>query len=68
LVKRAGQEQGIKITKTGCLGPCGEGPTLAVYPDGIWYRAVAVADAPELVEEHLLNDRLVGRLIDPIMQ
>ena len=68
LVKRAGQERGIRITKTGCMGRCGEGPTLAVYPDGIWYRAVTVADAPELVEEHLLNDRLVGRLIDAIMQ
>lgn len=68
LVKRAGQEQGIRITKTGCMGRCGEGPTVAVYPDGIWYRAVTVADAPELVEEHFLNDRLVARLIDAIMQ
>jgi sirohydrochlorin cobaltochelatase len=68
LVKHAGHELGIKITKTGCMGRCGEGPTLAVYPDGIWYRAVTVADAPEIVEEHLLNDRLVGRLIDAIMQ
>jgi sirohydrochlorin cobaltochelatase len=68
LVKHAGQEQGIRITKTGCMGRCGEGPTVAVYPDGVWYRAVSVADAHELVEEHLLNDRLVGRLIDAIMQ
>lgn len=68
LIKRAGHEQGIRITKTACMGRCGEGPTVAVYPDGIWYRAVTVADAPELVEEHFLNDRLVGRLIDAIMQ
>jgi sirohydrochlorin cobaltochelatase len=68
LVKHVGQEQGIRITKTGCMGRCGEGPTLVVYPDGIWYRAVTVADAPQLVEEHLLNDRLVGHLVDAIMQ
>lgn len=68
LIKQAGHEQGIKVTKTGCMGRCGEGPTVAVYPDGIWYRAVTVANATELVEEHFLNDRLVGRLVDAIMQ
>jgi sirohydrochlorin cobaltochelatase len=68
LIRSAGQAQGIRITKTGCMGRCGEGPTVAVYPDGIWYRTVTVADAPELVQEHFLNDRLVARLIDAIMQ
>jgi (2Fe-2S) ferredoxin len=58
----------IKITRTLCMGRCGEGPTVAVYPDGIWYRAVKPEDAPELVQEHLLQDRLVARLVDNIMQ
>ena len=63
----AGQEQTIKITRTSCMGRCGEGPTVAVYPDGIWYRGVHEEDASELVGEHLLKDRIVGRLIDNIM-
>ena len=42
-----------------CMGRCGEGPTVVVYPDGIWYRGVVAADADELVQEHLLGDRLV---------
>jgi (2Fe-2S) ferredoxin len=50
------------------MGRCGEGPTVAVYPDGIWYRDVRESDAAELVREHLLSDRLVGRLVDTIMQ
>jgi sirohydrochlorin cobaltochelatase len=68
LLKRAGHEQSVRVTRTGCMGRCGEGPTVAVYPDGIWYRGVKVEDAPELVEEHLVNDRLVARLVDAIMQ
>ena len=68
LVKQAGRELDIKITQTLCMGRCGEGPTVAVYPDGIWYRAVQAADAEELVGEHLIGDRLVGRLVDNIMQ
>jgi sirohydrochlorin ferrochelatase/(2Fe-2S) ferredoxin len=67
-VRDAGRERDIRITKTACMGRCGEGPTVAVYPDGVWYRGVAEADAAELVREHLLADRLVGRLVDNIMQ
>jgi (2Fe-2S) ferredoxin len=33
-----------------------------VYPDGVWYAQVRAADVPELVEEHILNGRVVRRL------
>lgn len=33
-----------------------------VYPDGIWYAQVLPADVQEIVEEHLLNGRVVARL------
>lgn len=68
MVKDAGRERDILITRSGCMGRCGEGPTVAVYPDGIWYRGVREEDAPELVNDHLLGDRLVTRLVDNIMQ
>ncbi len=68
LLKDAGREVDIKVTRTLCMGRCGEGPTVAVYPDGIWYRGVQETDARELVDEHLLRDRLVSRLVDNIMQ
>jgi sirohydrochlorin ferrochelatase/(2Fe-2S) ferredoxin len=67
-LKRIGREREIRITRTSCMGRCGEGPTVAVYPDGIWYRAVNPADANELVDQHLVGDRLIARLIDGIMQ
>ena len=67
-LKRAGCENQIRVTKTSCMGRCGEGPTVAVYPDGVWYRGVTASDAAELVEAHLVHDRLVARLIDGIMQ
>ena len=67
-IRRIDREREIRITKTSCMGRCGEGPTVAVYPDGIWYRGVRAADAAELVQRHLVGDRLVARLIDAIMQ
>ncbi len=67
-LRRVGREREIRVTRTSCMGRCGEGPTVAVYPDGIWYRGVTPADANELVDCHLIGDRLVGRLVDAIMQ
>ncbi|HEU4730730.1 MAG TPA: CbiX/SirB N-terminal domain-containing protein [Kofleriaceae bacterium] len=67
-IKDAGRDHDIRVTRTHCMGRCGEGPTVAVYPDGIWYRGVTERDAAELVHDHLLGGRLVGRLVDHIMQ
>jgi sirohydrochlorin cobaltochelatase len=67
-VQTAGRAREIRVTQTACMGRCGEGPTVAVYPDGVWYRGVAASDADEIVREHLVGDRLVGRLVDDILQ
>jgi (2Fe-2S) ferredoxin len=67
LVRDAALDHDVRITRTSCLGRCGEGPTVAVYPDGVWYRGVATADAAELVREHVVGDRLVARLVDQIV-
>jgi sirohydrochlorin cobaltochelatase len=67
-VKHAGRGRDIRVTRTSCMGRCGEGPTVVVYPDGIWYRNVKSSDAGELVKEHLFADRIVARLVDNIMQ
>jgi sirohydrochlorin cobaltochelatase len=67
-IKDSRRRDHIRVTRTSCMGRCGEGPTVAVYPDGIWYRGVRADDAEELVREHLLGDRLVARLVDNIMQ
>jgi sirohydrochlorin cobaltochelatase len=66
-VKGSGSAREIKVTRTACMGRCGEGPTVAIYPDGVWYRGVREQDAPEIVTEHLIGDRLVSRLVDDIL-
>lgn len=68
LIKQAGIAADVRVTRTGCMGRCGEGPTLVIYPDGVWYRGVEQDDAAALVTEHLVGDRIVARLVDNIMQ
>jgi cob(I)alamin adenosyltransferase len=53
----------VKCTLTGCLGVCGGGPIVAVYPDGIWYHHVDEAALERIVNEHILGDQPVDELI-----
>ena len=53
----------VKITKTGCLKVCEEGPVVVVYPEGVWYGRVMLDDVDEIVVEHLQHDRIVSRLL-----
>lgn len=53
----------VRVNKSGCLGQCGHGPVVCVYPENVWYAGVAVADVPEIVERHLARGEVVGRLL-----
>jgi (2Fe-2S) ferredoxin len=52
----------ILVTECSSVGFCAIGAAVMVYPDGIWYAQVRAGDVPEIVEEHLINGRVVGRL------
>jgi (2Fe-2S) ferredoxin len=52
----------IVVTECGSVGFCAVGTAVMVYPDGVWYAQVRAADVAEIVEEHLMNGRVVERL------
>ncbi|WP_129114662.1 CbiX/SirB N-terminal domain-containing protein [Halegenticoccus tardaugens] len=56
-----------RITRSSCLGRCGDGPMVAVYPDGVWYGGVDPADADRIVSSHLDRDRIVSDIVDGIL-
>ena len=67
------ERQGLtdaKVDFTGCHGHglCGQGPSVVVEPDGIFYIRVEAIDAPEIVSSHLRDGKPVERLFyrDPV--
>jgi (2Fe-2S) ferredoxin len=50
------------LTQCGCLGPCGEGPNVLVYPEGILYAGVRQEDIDVIIDEHLIGGTPVTRL------
>lgn len=55
----------VLVTPCGCLGPCFDGPTAVVYPDGIWYGALEPSDAPGLVEHLIRGIPYAPRITEP---
>ena len=55
----------VRVVRTSCLDNCSRGPTMAVYPDDVWYQRVQAADVEEIVESHFKNGRPVQRLLLP---
>ncbi|MFN4062640.1 (2Fe-2S) ferredoxin domain-containing protein [Azoarcus communis] len=53
------------LTNTGCLGPCTSGPNVLVYPEGLMYSGVAASDIATIIDEHLIGDKPVERLMAP---
>lgn len=61
-IKDKGLHIEIRAQRTGCLDICEMGPSLVVYPEGVFYGNVQLADVAEIVEEHLVKNIPVERL------
>jgi NADH:ubiquinone oxidoreductase subunit F (NADH-binding)/(2Fe-2S) ferredoxin/NAD-dependent dihydropyrimidine dehydrogenase PreA subunit len=62
LIAEKGLSEEIRVTRSGCLGLCGNGPNVVIYPDNIFYQKVQVSDVSEIVEKHILGGQPVERL------
>lgn len=60
--KKHNIENEIEVVRTGCLGLCDLGPIVIIYPEGTFYSKVKIEDVSEIVEEHLINGRVVNRI------
>ena len=57
----AGKGQ-VRINQAGCLDRCDEGPVLVIYPGETWYTYVDREDIDEIIDQHLVQGRVVERL------
>ncbi len=65
-MKKRAKELGlddVRINNAGCLERCELGPTMVIYPQGIWYHYSSTDDIDEILESHILKDRPVNRLL-----
>ena len=53
----------VRINASQCLDRCEFGPTMVIYPEGVWYAVKTVADVDEIIETHLVGGGRVERLM-----
>jgi (2Fe-2S) ferredoxin len=53
------------VIKAGCLDHCAHGPSVVIYPEGVWYQVKTAADVTEIMERHVLKGEVVTRLVMP---
>ena len=56
---------GVRVNSAGCLNRCELGPTMVIYPEGIWYSCKTKEDIDEVIEQHVRRGRRVERLLLP---
>ncbi len=59
LLKKGIQERGltkkIRVSRSGCLEVCSEGPNVLLMPDNIWFNHVEEKDVEEIIRSAVKN-------------
>jgi len=56
-VSNRGWKPQVRVSQCGCMGLCGAGPNVILYPQKIWFSEVSENDVSEVIEaiEGILN-------------
>jgi len=63
--KRLDLKDVVRANKAGCLDHCALGPSVVIYPEGVWYQVKSEADVTEIMERHIVKGEVVARLLMP---
>jgi (2Fe-2S) ferredoxin len=55
--------KGVRVNAAGCLDRCELGPTMVIYPEGVWYSYASKSDIDEILETHVRGGGRVKRLM-----
>ena len=64
-IKELGLKSTVRANMAGCLDACAQGPSIVIYPQGVWYGKVREEDVDEIIEKHILRGEIVERLLMP---
>ena len=53
----------VRINASQCLDRCELGPTVVIYPEGVWYTYRTTGDLDEILERHVVQGERVERVL-----
>jgi len=62
-ISAKGLKNNVDIRTTGCHGYCERGPIALIFPQGIFYQRLSIDDVAEIVDNTIINNKIVPRLL-----
>ena len=50
-VSKRGWDHYVRVSQSGCMGLCSDGPNAILYPQKIWYSEVSIGDIPRILSK-----------------
>jgi len=50
-VEARGWKGRVRVSHSGCMGLCADGPNVMIEPDAVWFGGVAPCDIPAILDE-----------------
>jgi len=63
VLEEKGLSDKVTVNLVGCFGFCSQGPFVKIYPENTLYRMVSEDDVEEIVEQDIINNKIVERLL-----
>ncbi|MDR3634176.1 MAG: (2Fe-2S) ferredoxin domain-containing protein [Isosphaeraceae bacterium] len=64
-LKNAGCGPLARANHAGCLEQCEHGPTVVIYPQGVWYGHVRLEDVSRIVAKTVVGGEILSDLVIP---
>jgi (2Fe-2S) ferredoxin len=50
-VNTRGWDKQVRVSQCGCMGLCGQGPNVILYPQKMWFSEVSVDDTEHIISQ-----------------
>jgi (2Fe-2S) ferredoxin len=50
-VNKRGWGKYVRVSQSGCMGLCSDGPNVILYPQKSWFSEVSISDIPSIVSK-----------------
>lgn len=62
-LKKRDLKSSYRPIKVSCLGKCGKGPNIAIWPDGTLYCGIEKDSLNDLIDKHLVSGKVLKKYL-----
>ena len=64
-VQKRGLKGTVRVNQAGCLDACAMGPSVVIYPEGVWYTVRTEEEALAVIDRHLIRQEVINEMLMP---